>query len=338
MTKPFIRAVREDDFEDLVALAQKSGGGMTNLPARPDGLQRRIEIALESYAAKATKPGPEMYILVLEVGGVVRGTSAIFSTVGNEHGFVNYRINRTMQVSTELGKKGERRLLTPTHDFTGAAEVGSLFLDPSERGGGLGKLVARSRYLFIAQRPEIFAETLIAELRGWRAPDGGQPFWDALGRQFFDMDFEEADAHNAANGNQFIADLMPPYPIYVALLPKEARDSIGKPHDNGKGAVELLEREGFRYDGYIDVFDGGPVFSVATNKVRTLAESQTAPVCDIVDHIEGRPTSLAAAGVLSTFRSARAVMKETDGGVVLDAESADALNVTTGDFVRWTKW
>ena len=55
-----------------------------------------------------------------------------------------------------------------------------------------------------------------------------QPIWDAIGRHFFDMGFDEADQHNSQAGNQFISDLMPPYPIYVALLPKSAQEALGQ--------------------------------------------------------------------------------------------------------------
>ncbi|MEX1072974.1 MAG: arginine N-succinyltransferase, partial [Chloroflexota bacterium] len=46
-------------------------------------------------------------------------------------------------------------------------------------------------------------------MRGWRGPKGEQPFWESLGRHFFEMDFVAADHHNAMHGNQFIQDLMP---------------------------------------------------------------------------------------------------------------------------------
>jgi arginine N-succinyltransferase len=45
--------------------------------------------------------------------------------------------------------------------------VGSLFLRPERRHGGAGKLLAQSRYMLIGIEPEKFAETVLAELRGW---------------------------------------------------------------------------------------------------------------------------------------------------------------------------
>ena len=257
MTNAFMRPVRKDDFDQILALAKQSGGGMTNLPPEPDALRPRIDFAASSFEKNATEPGGEVYMMVLEVDGKVMGTSAVFSSVGLEHGFVNYRINKTVHASKQIKKRIERRLLVPTHDFTGCGEVGSLFLSPDARGQSFGKFLAKTRYLFIAQHRELIADPVCAELRGWRGPNGEQPFWEALGKPFFDMEFEAADVANSAMGNQFISDLMPRHPIYVALLPKEARDILGKPHDNAAPAFNMLLKEGFSYRGYIDVFDGG---------------------------------------------------------------------------------
>ena len=63
---------------------------------------------------------------------------------------------------------------------------------------------------------------------------GNAPFWDALAGKFFGMSFPEADEFNAVHGTQFIADLMPRSPIYVALLTDAARAVMGQPHPTGK--------------------------------------------------------------------------------------------------------
>src|SRR3546814_11025861 len=90
------------------------------------------------------------------------------------------------------------------------------------------------------------------------------------------MSFQEADSFNALHGNQFIADLMPKHPIYTALLSDEARAAIGQVHDSGKTALAMLEGEGFRYDGYIDIFDGGPAVSIRTAQLRHVRRARVA--------------------------------------------------------------
>jgi arginine N-succinyltransferase len=157
------------------------------------------------------------------------------------------------------------------NDFDGASEVGGLFLHPQARSGGFGALLARSRYMFIARHRERFSDRVVAELRGW-TEHGISPFWEAVGKPFFGSDFYEADRHNALHGNQFIADLMPRYPIYATMLPRSACEAIGRPHEGSVPAKKMLESEGFAFDSYVDIFDAGPTLSVSTDQIRTIRE------------------------------------------------------------------
>ncbi len=337
MSEAFMRPVRPDDFDEILALAKLSGGGMTNLPPEPDALRARVNFACRSYEINATEPGGEVYMMVLEKDGKVLGTSAVFSAVGLDHGFVNYRINKTVHASTQLRKRVERRLLVPTHDFTGCSEVGSLFLSPEARGGGYGKYLARARYLFIAQHRDILADPVCAELRGWRGPNGEQPFWEALGKPFFDMEFEAADVANSAMGNQIIADMMPRHPIYVALLPKEARDILGRPHEGAVPAYNMLLKEGFQFRGYIDVFDGGPLVDAPIDEIETVKASKVYKVAALADP-GAAPLMLMAGGRLSTFRALRAPAKVSGDSVTISETSAKALGVAAGDEIRAVEW
>lgn len=343
MSYPVIRPIRLDDFDQVFALAQKSGGGMTNLPNDEAALRARINGAVESFAAGATKPGSEVYLMVLERSKAgkreVVGTSAVFSSIGLDSGFVNYRVNWTFHVSEQLNKRIRRRVLVPTHDYTGCGEVGSLFLSPDARGGGFGKLLSRARYLFIAQNADLVADPICAELRGWRGPNGEQPFWDALGRQFFDMEFEDADVHNSANGNQFIADLMPRYPIYACLLPKEARECIGKPHDGAAPAYKMLLGEGFEFNNYVDIFDGGPLVATKKKNIRTIRESKMLTVA-AADDLAGdlAEKRLMAAGGIQDFRCIAAPSIVDGDKVVIDGEALAALGVNEGDHIRVSYW
>lgn len=330
---PLVRPVRPEDFDEILALAQRTGGGMTNLPPEPHALRARIDKACASFATDAREPGGEVYVLAMEIGGRVVGTSAVFSAIGLGSGFVNYKVVWTFHASEQLDKRIRRRLLVPTHDFTGCAEVGSLFLAEEARGGGLGKFLARSRYLFIAQKPEIIADPVCAELRGWRAPDGSQPFWDALGAKFFEMEFEDADVHNAANGNQFIADLMPRHPIYVCLLPDAARECIGKPHESAAPAYAMLKREGFSFDHYIDIFDGGPLVSAKQADIATVRDSRlgTAVLADPA----GGAEFLVAVGEGAGFRATRGLAVAGDDALIVGDAVASALGLEGGETVRY---
>lgn len=332
-----IRPVTLDDLNDVYDLAQKTGGGMTNLPPNRDALEARIAFSVESYEANVSAPGGEVYMLVLERDGRAVGTCAVFSACGLDFGFINYKVVKQFCTSPALGTKFVHEVLVPTHEFTGCAEVASLFLDPEQRGGGRGKLLARSRYLFMAQAPHLVASRIVSELRGWRAPDGVQPFWEAVGRRFFGMDFEDADVHNAANGNQFIEDLMPTYPIYTALLSDAARDCIGRPHEQAVPAWEMLKKEGFVYDGYVDVFDAGPLLTTRVSDLATVRESRTAQARVGEPGPSGRE-ALVATGQGRTYRCVRTMIKPGEESVMLPFAAADALHIGAGAPIRWAAW
>lgn len=185
----------------------------------------------------------ELFVLVLEdrTTGDVRGTCQIFTHVGQKHPFYSYRIGTLTQHSRELDRTFRAEMLSLTTDLEGASEVGGLFLHPGERAGGLGLLLARSRYLFMrANRPR-FADRVLAELRGVIDEAGGSPFWDGLAGRFFGMNFREADQFNAIHGHQFIADLMPKHPIYTAMLTETARAAIGLPHPSPRRDADAGE-------------------------------------------------------------------------------------------------
>lgn len=334
MPLPLIRPARADDIDAFAEFAALSGGGMTNLPNDRAALTARLERSAAAFARPEGPPDDELYIFALELDGVVSGTVMLFSRIGAEYGFVNFKRMTLVHASTQIKKRVDCELLVLNHDFTHASEVGGLFLHPDRRGGGVGRFLARSRYLFIAQSPERFSDRIVAELRGWRAPDGRQPFWEAVGHRFFDMDFEEADLMNARLGNRFIADLMPQHPVYVAMLPEDARYCLGRPHDTGQPAYRMLIDEGFRDDGYVDIFDGGPLVTAHQQDIKAIHESRIVKVADGAAGA-GASDMLIARGTGAAFRCARGGSEFTDNGELRLAEPLmRALNVAAGDEVR----
>ena len=208
----------------------------------------------------------------------IRGTCQVFGQVGVVQPFYSYHVSTLTQTSPELGKTFRNQRLSLTTDLEGSSEVGGLFLHPDMRAGGWGALLARSRYLFMKAHRGRFGDRTLAELRGVMDEAGNAPFWDALAGKFFGMSFPEADEFNAVHGTQFIADLMPRSPIYVALLTDAARAVMGQPHPTGKAALRMLEHEGFVFDRYIDIFDGGPTVTAQTDQIKTIRDARTETV------------------------------------------------------------
>lgn len=313
-----VRPARMGDLDGLKALAELTGGGFTNLPNDRKALEDRLAWSQRSYAADLSEPEDEKYMLVLEHGptGRLGGTASLFSRVGVRMPFYSYKLTTISMTSQQLGRTFRTGVLHLVNDFDGASEVGGLFLHPQLRTGGLGRLLARSRYLFLALHRPRFGDRVLAELRGRMRDDGSAPFWDGLAGRFFGMGFQEADAFNAARGNQFIADLMPKYPVYVALLPEEAQASIGEPHSAGAAAKRLLLSEGFAFNGYVDIFDGGPTMDTRLADIRTVREARPGTIATLS---EGGETHLVASGHLADFRAAALPLSAGPDGLRLGA-------------------
>ena len=322
-----VRAARGDDLQHLYEMAKLTGGGFTNLPPDRRALEAKLARSDLAFARCDDTPADDLFVLVLEdtATGDVRGTCQIFTAVGRRHPFYSYRIGTLTQHSAELERTFRADTLTLSTDLEGASEVGGLFLHPGERAGGLGLLLARSRYLFIAAHRARFGDRILAELRGVIDEAGGSPFWDGLAGRFFGMNFQDADRFNAVNGHQFIADLMPKTPIYTAMLTDTARAAIGLPHPSGRAAMRMLEHEGFRHDAYIDIFDGGPTMTARTDDVRSIRAARVATVTGLAD---AGDAALVATGTLAGFRCA--VGRFDPAAATLDPACAAVLGVADG--------
>jgi arginine N-succinyltransferase len=332
-----IRPAHGEDFPAIYEMAKLTGGGFTNLPPDRATLVAKLDRSERSFERKEDEQAGDMYMFVLEdpKTKLIRGTCQIFGQVGVVQPFYSYHLSTLTQTSAELGKTFRNQRLSLTTDLEGSSEVGGLFLHPSARAGGLGSLLARSRYLFMKTHRGRFGDRTLAELRGVMDEAGNAPFWDALAGKFFGMSFPEADEFNAVHGTKFIADLMPRSPIYVALLSEEARNAIGQPHPSGRAALRMLEEEGFRYDRYVDIFDGGPTVTAPTDSIRTVREAVIETVSEIGEG--GRTRMLLSAGRLKKFRAAFASVKRVPKkGLCIDSEAAGLLGVKVGDQVLAT--
>ncbi len=339
-----IRAANHDDLQHIYEMAKRTGGGFTNLPPDRKALIAKLDRSHAGFTRDGDDLGDDLFFFVLEntATGEVRGTCQIFSAVGQKWPFYSYRIGALTQHSEELGRTFRADILNLSTDLEGATEVGGLFLHPGERAGGLGMLIARSRYLFIRNHRNRFADRTLAELRGVIDEAGGSPFWDGVAGRFFGMNFQDADEFNAKYGNQFIADLMPKHPVYIAMLTEAARHVIGIPHPTGRAAMRMLENEGFAWENYIDIFDGGPTMTVRTDQIRSIREAGDAPIVTLDDRLgehERGEKMLVAHGKMAGFRCAYGWVEPREGGVAIDPACAAVLGVGPGATVttvaRW---
>ncbi|MEL6472474.1 MAG: arginine N-succinyltransferase [Pseudomonadota bacterium] len=326
------------DFDAMMDLAELSGPGFTSLPVNDDLIRSRLEKSEKAFAGDLEQPEYGKYLMVMEDhhSGDVVGCSAVKAGVGIDYPFFNYRIITLAQASLAADRRFDMDALVLTNEFVGYTEVGTLFLKPEARGGGAGRLAAQSRYMLMAAAPNRFGDNVLAELRGVVDGNGDTPFWDCLGKHFFRMTFPEADYLSAVSDNQFILDLMPKYPIYIDLLPPEAREVIGRCHSDGVGAMKLLEWEGFRFEKTVDIFDGGPLVAAPRAQIRTIRESRTVTLeaGDVAGDGAG-VDALVSSDRLPDFRATHARGHVgADETFVVAPETFDRLAIKPGDGAR----
>ncbi|KHT59336.1 arginine N-succinyltransferase [Photobacterium gaetbulicola] len=329
-----IRPITAADLPALLQCAQESGHGFTSLPVNEEILANRIQHSEESFAKSVIQPGTEGYLMVAEdtETGEIAGTTAIEAAIGLDNPFYTYHLSTVVHSSRRLNVHNVVKVLTFGNDYTGVSELCTLFLRPEWRQGLNGRLLSKCRFLMMAQHPERFDKTVIAEMRGVSDEDGNSPFWEWLKEHFFSIDFTLADYLTGIGKKGFIADLMPKLPIYVNLLSPEAQAVIGEVHEKTRPALRLLEKEGFTCRGYVDIFDAGPTVECDVRNIESVRHSQ---VCRVEI---GQPAGQADCIVSNTsFTHFRAVVDKVDvldGTVLLSPEAAEALDVKQGDQVR----
>jgi arginine N-succinyltransferase len=339
----YVRPIEMDDLDALVRLARRTGYGLTTLPPDPNLLAGRIRESLHGFSRKAERPAGETYLLVLvdPDEGLV-GISGMVSKVGGFEPFYTYRLETEVHVSKSLQKRVENQTLHLAKEHNGPSEIGSLFLSPAHRRGSNGRLLSLSRFLFMADHPQFFDEFVLAEMRGRIDHQGQSPFWEAVGRHFFRMEFPHAD-YLVMQDKSFLAELMPLHPIYVSLLPKAAQDVINQVHPDSAPALHLLESEGFERNGMIDIFEGGPVVSCRRNHIRTVRESKWVTVANVghgkkSERPESQPPHtqgyLLSNGKTLGFRACVAHPVFTSDGIEVSLETAAALQISKGDGLR----
>jgi arginine N-succinyltransferase len=166
---------------------------------------------------------------------------------------------------------------------------------------------------------------------------GHSPFWDAVGKHFFKIDFPTADYLYVKN-KRFIEELLPKYPIVTNLLPEDAQFVVGKVHPNTEPAKRILEQEGFRFSGLVGIFEPGPVLIADVDNIRAIRESVVGEIREIADK-NLKSEVFIIARTSESFRAALGgVVKLRSGGYKISGVTAAALKLRVGDKIRFVSF
>lgn len=330
-----IRPVERDDLAQLMALAAKTGGGLTSLPADETTLSARIERSLLTWQG-ALPRAEQGYVFVLTDGETDRaiGICAIEVAVGLQDPWYNFRVGTHVHASKELNVYKILPTLSLSNDHTGSSELCTLFLDPDYRNGKNGYLLSKSRFLFMAAFRDRFMHKVVAEMRGYSDAQGRSPFWDDVGHRFFSMSFSDADYLSGTGQKAFIAELMPKHPLYIDYLSPDAREVIGQVHPQTAPARSVLEDEGFRFQNYIDIFDGGPTLECDIDRVRAIRKSRVLQGVIVESTDKNLPLCLVSNENYHHFRTILMPADVNSNAISLTAEQAAILRYRPGETLR----
>jgi arginine N-succinyltransferase len=279
-----VRNVRRDDLSQLMDLAKQFS--LLNLPADRKVLNEKIERSIQSFEGDLPKHKSE-YLFVLEdvEERLVVGSSLIMAKHGTEenpHSF--FKILKRNHFSEDLGIGFIHQVLRFQLDVDGPTEIGGLLVDKiyRRRPEKLGKQISLSRFPYIAMHADRFEDRVLCELTPPLSDDGRSEFWEALGRRFTGLPYQEADLLSQSH-KEFIRSLFPEEDIYLCLLDSKARTVLGRVGEQTKPAQHLLESIGFEYLDEVDPFDGGPHFGANTQEIAPIRDGKYVQLAEFRD-------------------------------------------------------
>lgn len=326
------RRARNTDLDAIHYLAEQSGIGITTLPKDKSLMKQRLSWSDASYKKEYDKLDHEYYFFVLEDVKKQRivGTSAIETNIGFTGPFYSYKISKHTRICYPLKIRDDYEMLNLVNDNQGKTELCTLFLHPEYRKNNHGLLLSKGRFLFMYDNPSRFSSSIIAEIRGVSDEHGESPFWQHVGSHFFHIAFSKADELTVATNKQFIADLMPRWSIYIKLLPKEAQEAIGQPHSATIPAMNILLNEGFTYNEYIDIFDGGPTIEAPLSAIKTITQSRIIPIGAMSDEVRGDLFLLSNASLDFRATIGPVLINQEKNHCIISKDTAELLNVSCG--------
>jgi arginine N-succinyltransferase len=337
----FVRAVEAGDLPAVVSVAQHLDS--VNLPNDPGRLAQMIDVSERSFAGQLPPAKHELLFVVVERDEAGReqviGSSMIFAQHGSRQApHVFFDVRDEERYSESLDRHFRHTVLRIGYNYRGLTEVGGLVLLPRYRGNPaqLGKLLAYVRFLYVALHRDSFCDEVVAELMPPLEPDGRSLLWEAVGRHFTGLSYQEADRLSREN-KEFIRTLFPQDPIYGSLLPPAAQALIGQVGPTSKPVERLLRRIGFSYAQRIDPFDGGPHFHARTDDI-TLVKTARRLRVSAADRSAAATDAFVAreAPEPPFFRAVRAPVRLGDGTAALPEDVATFLGVKGDDLVGLT--
>ncbi len=342
MAMLLLRDAQPSDLPSLRRLAQVLD--TVNLPDDPRALGEILARSRRSFAGRLP-PRSRQYLFVAEAPrtGRVVGTSMVIAQHGTHRSPCTFfDVREREHYSSTLDRHVCHRVLHLGFHFDGPTEIGGLVVAPAARRSAeqAGKQLAYLRFLYMAVHPERFREVVLAELMPPLTGSGRSAFWEAFGRRFTGLDYQEADKRSRRN-KEFIQQLFPAGGVYASLLPPGVQRQLGAVGPAARPAARLLERLGFRYVDRIDPFDGGPHYEARLRDVTLVKAHRAAPLSPrpLPARADGAAAPEALVARLPArgphhLRAVRTPARLVAGALHLPAAACDLLGARAGELLH----
>lgn len=289
---------------------------------------------LNHLGGAAGKSPQYMFALENSETGHPVGCSSLIAQMGSpDSPNVYFRLARQEFFSQDLQSGFTHVAATLTLDSSGPSEIGGLILSPSLRGHPrkLGKLLSLVRFHYVGLQRDRFKERFIAEMMAPISDTGSNPFWEAVGRRFINLTYTQADQF-CAKSREFMISLLPKEPIYLTLLPTEARRVVGAVGPDTVPARRMLEGLGFTHTDLVDPFDAGPILEAITDDIPLVKDTRTLPAEALASPEHATHKAIVSSNVESNggFRAVMIDAEITPDSVRVAPDALAALRVDSG--------
>jgi arginine N-succinyltransferase len=269
-----IRQSYREDVDQVLAVAEHLD--TVNLPHDREVITGILDRSEKSFAGEVPAADSEFVFVLedLEKKSII-GTSMIYAQHGTKRApHIFFRVENDERYSVTLDRYFVHQTLRIGYNYNGPTEIGGLILLPQYRRNehALGKVLSYVRFLFMRMHRPVFRNQVLSELLPPLEPDGTSKLWEALGRRFTDLSYQEADRLSKDN-KEFIHALFPDDPIHTELLSDDVRALIGQVGEETRAVEKMLRKIGFDYAQQIDPFDGGPHFIANTDSISVVRDA-----------------------------------------------------------------
>ncbi|HTR51884.1 MAG TPA: arginine N-succinyltransferase [Kofleriaceae bacterium] len=333
-----IRQSYREDVEQVLAVSEHLD--TVNLPHDRGVIEHILDRSEKSFAGELPAEDVELLFVLedLERKRII-GTSMIYAQHGSKRApHIFFRVENDERYSVTLDRYFVHQTLRIGYNYHGPTEIGGLILLPEYRRNpnALGKALSYVRFLYMRMHRALFRDHVLSELLPPLEADGTSRLWEALGRRFTGLSYQEADRLSKDN-KEFIQALFPDDPIHTELLSDDVRAVIGQVGEETRAVERMLRRIGFDYAEQIDPFDGGPHFVAKTDDIAIVQDAREVELRDAPPAGGDRKWAIAAIetpGARPEFRAIGVrVSPLADGAVGVPEDARTRLGAAEGQKV-----